>query len=221
MTLTRPYKIPREAPLSAVPIYVAFNQTGKGHYDAINVFQIEVDISPKIQSESSCRCGQGSDKNTEKTFCTDYSSRCKCFQKIQGCGNDCRCRNCNNPYGKRVTDEMLTISRKRRKHDDTPKTSSIFCADHGEELPRSLWNDFDNFILQQIVYSQVAFGEDAPDYDRVYQVFVFVSKFTNDKRNSAHTKEFEKVKRITKSIVEQRKLILSSLQREMEKNWCS
>ena len=33
--------IPREAPLSEVPIYVAFNQSGKGHYDAINVLQIE------------------------------------------------------------------------------------------------------------------------------------------------------------------------------------
>ena len=122
-----------------------------------------------------------------------------------------------------MTDESQTISRKRRKHDETPKTSSTLCTDHGEELPRSLWNgnDFDHFILQQIVYSQVAFGEDAPDYDRVYQVFMFVSKFTNDKRSSAHAKEFEKVKRITKSIVEQRKLVLSSLQREMEKNWLS
>ena len=71
------------------------------------------------------------------------------------------------------------------------------------------------------MYGQVSFGEDAPDYDQVYQVFVFVSKFTNDKRSSAHTKEFEKVKRITKSIVEQRKLVLSSLQREMENYWFS
>ena len=147
--------IPREAPLSAVPIYVAFNQSGKGHYDAINVSQIEANISVKIQTksiENPCRCGLGSDKNTEKAFCTDYSSRCKCFQKIQGCGDNCRCRNCNNPYGKRVTNESQTVSRKRRKHDDTPKTSSDFCADHGEELPHSLWNDFDHFILQQIVF---------------------------------------------------------------------
>ena len=118
-----------------------------------------------------------------------------------------------------MTNESQTISRKRRKHDDTPKTSSDFCADHGEELPHSLWNDFDHFILQQIVYSQVAFGEDEPDYDRVYQAFVFVSKFTNGKKISAQTNKFEKVKRITKTIVEQRKLVLSSLQREMEKNW--
>ena len=69
--------IPREAPLSAVPIYVAFNQSGKGHYDAINVSQIEANISAKIQTksiENPCTCGLGSDKNTEKTFCTDYSS---------------------------------------------------------------------------------------------------------------------------------------------------
>ena len=129
--------IPREAQLSAVPIYVAFNQSGKGHYDTINVSQIEANISAKIQTksiENPCRCGLGSDKNTEKAF---YSSRCKCFQK-KGCGDNCRCRNCNNPYGKRVTNESQTINRKRRKHDDTPNTSSDFCADHGEELPHSL-----------------------------------------------------------------------------------
>ena len=57
-----------------------------------------------------------------------------------------------------------------------------------------------------------------PDYDRVYQAFMFVSKSTNGKKISAQTNKFEKVKRITKTIVEQRKLVLSSLQREMEKN---
>ena len=74
----------------------------------------------------------------------------------------------------------------------------------------SLWNGFDHFILQQIVYSQVSFGEDEPDNDRVYQAFVFVSKFTNGKKISAQTNKFEKFKRITKSI-EQRKLVLLSL----------
>ena len=48
---------------------------------------------------------------------------------------------------------------------------------------------------------------------------MFVSKFTNGKKISAQTNEFEKVERITKTIVEQRKLVFLSLQREMEKNW--
>ncbi|CAB3979300.1 Hypothetical predicted protein [Paramuricea clavata] len=47
---------PRQAPLSAIPIYVAFNQSGKGHYDAI-VLQIQCDARVENRVETSCRCG--------------------------------------------------------------------------------------------------------------------------------------------------------------------
>jgi hypothetical protein len=213
--------IPRQAPLSAIPIYVAFNQSGKGHYDAI-ASQIQCDARVENESQSietSCRCGRGSNKETGKSICSDYSSRCKCFQRIQGCSDKCGCKNCNNPYGKRVANETKTISRKRRKHDNTPKTSGDFFADHGEEFPRNLWNDYDHFILQQIVYSQVAFGEQEPDYDRLYETFLFVFKLTGSTTTSVQSKD--KVTRIIKNILAQRKLVLSSLQREMERSWSS
>ena len=59
--------LPREAPLSATPIYVAFNQSGKGHYDAI-VSQIRWAAGVKHERQSiktSCRCGRGINKETD------------------------------------------------------------------------------------------------------------------------------------------------------------
>ena len=79
--------IPREAPLSAVLIYVAFNQSGKGHYDAIKVLQTEVHCSPKIQSksiESSCRCGQGRTKIPRKYFVQITVLDVNVFRKFKG-----------------------------------------------------------------------------------------------------------------------------------------
>jgi hypothetical protein len=88
----------------------------------------------------------------------------------------------------------------------------------GEEFPRNLWNDYDNLILQ-IVYSQVAFGEQEPDYDRLYETFLFVFKLTGSTNTSVQSKD--KVTRIIKNILVQRKLVISSLQREMERSWSS
>ncbi len=41
-----------------------------------------------------------------------------------------------------------------------------------------MWNDYDHFILQQIVYSQVTFRDQEPDYDGLDQTFLFVLKLT-------------------------------------------
>ncbi len=59
--------ISREAPLSATHIYVAFNQSGKGHYDAI-VSQIRCAARVKHEGQSiktSCRCGRGTNNETD------------------------------------------------------------------------------------------------------------------------------------------------------------
>ena len=47
-----------------------------------------------------------------------------------------------------------------------------------------MWNDYDSFILQQIVYSHVTFGEQEPDYDRLYETFLFVLKLTGSTQTS-------------------------------------
>ena len=99
--------VPTTGPVSNTPVYVAFEQIGAGHYDAV----IEVTgvddkaISSDSETSSSnghapvppetiapedsqlvCRCGQGGAKNKQtRSFCAQYKSGCKCFQNLKGC----------------------------------------------------------------------------------------------------------------------------------------
>ena len=76
--------IPREAPLSAVPIYVAFNQTGKGHYNAINVFQIQVDISLRFKAKVLVRVVREVTKIPRKHFAQTTVHDVNVFRKYKG-----------------------------------------------------------------------------------------------------------------------------------------
>lgn len=127
--------VPRLNALSAVPIYVAYNQSCSGHYDAVATWNMTksseeaLNVVPKMESKPSedtppCSCGRGHSTNKDKMFCNEFKSRCKCFQQLTGCGNNCKCFNCANPHGKRKPQvSMMEGQRKRRKHDQTPKTS--------------------------------------------------------------------------------------------------
>ena len=50
-----------------------------------------------------------------------------------------------------------------------------------------MWNDYYHFILQQIVYSQVTFRDQEPDYDRLDQTFLFVLKLTSYTQTSVQS----------------------------------
>lgn len=96
--------IPRVSPLIRAPLYVAFNQSGKGHYDPVLpkksvICQETNKASPNTVTTQSCSCGRGGAKDKERSFCSNYGSRCKCFQALQGCNPSCKCCNCGNPYG--------------------------------------------------------------------------------------------------------------------------
>ena len=118
---------PRES-LQCLPIFVAYDQSGPGHYDA--VVQIE-NMQPTEESlEAStkeirdnlygCRCGQGSRKKVKDiTSCDQFHKRCKCFQGLQGCTDTCNCRGCENPYGGNVHGEekIATLRQVQEKGD--------------------------------------------------------------------------------------------------------
>ncbi len=117
--------VPRNEPISCTTVYLAFEQLGAGHYDAvIESTVVAVQTAPAAEkpglsedntqpatgnhsnahvSHPACRCGQGGAKNKQnRQFCAEYKSGCKCFRSLQGCTMVCGCRNCANPYGVRV-----------------------------------------------------------------------------------------------------------------------
>ena len=103
--------IPKNDPVSNVPVYLAFEQIGPGHYNAViqSGTNEELFDNTELLSETSCaetsqgkeltrpvcRCGQGAAKNKmTRKFCLEYKSGCKCYQNLKGCTSDCGCFNC-------------------------------------------------------------------------------------------------------------------------------
>ena len=113
-----------------VPVYLAFNQSGAGHYDGVVLCdsdQIQPVALP-LTSESdayiaggdvgACSCGKN-DK-MKRSHCHPVTSkyttlvRCKCCKESKPCTNSCRCNNCNNPFGRKlITTEAKQALRKR------------------------------------------------------------------------------------------------------------
>ena len=117
---------PRET-LECLPIFVAFDHSGAGHYDAvahITVSQQSSETQPPSKNKDStitecCRCGQGARKKEANiTSCDSFKKRCKCFQGVKGCSDKCQCIGCENPDGKKAkkveqSNSTQTSTRKR------------------------------------------------------------------------------------------------------------
>ena len=85
----------------SVPLMVAYNQYGAGHFDG--VVQNE-STSTHADDHTVCTCGK-SDKSTKEHCCEvkhKYTSsiNCPCLKQKRGCGKNCKCRNCANIHGK-------------------------------------------------------------------------------------------------------------------------
>ena len=82
---------PRDTPLNNEPLTLAYIACGPGHYDGT-----ELKRKPSVGKHGICLCGRNGN-----IAC--HTKACKCFQRKVSCGIDptCRCRNCQNRYGKR------------------------------------------------------------------------------------------------------------------------
>lgn len=115
---------PKEPPLYVTPeynichgtIFLAYQRSGKGHYDAaISVTHPEVEIpSTPATVEVKCSCGVNCKDGT--TACVSkplYATRCRCYKLGTSCSHLCKCKNCSNPYGERKTPVAPTQRKKR------------------------------------------------------------------------------------------------------------
>lgn len=98
--------------LITCPIYLAFNHSGCGHYDAV-IESVGVDTEKREQTahdshvneipksskqnsseEKGCRCGRGAAKqNKERKFCFqapgERRTQCPCFRDLKKCSQAC------------------------------------------------------------------------------------------------------------------------------------
>lgn len=158
---------PRES-IQCLPIFVAFDQSGAGHYDAvvqIPRFEPSSEVQkPTVEKTESncCRCGQGVKKKEKgNTSCDQFKKRCKCFQALKGCTEKCQCLGCENPHGKKINQNQKTNSstgtRKRRAADMTTGCMSgkeFMAKRPGPNTNICQWTFLEELVLVQLLQSQ-------------------------------------------------------------------
>jgi hypothetical protein len=160
---------PRET-LQCIPIYVAFDHSNAGHYDA--VVQVPTPLPPLDDAhidkpiefgETSSgtnfgRCGQGARKKEKDiSSCDDFKKRCKCFQSLRGCTDNCQCIGCQNPHGKykpksyKNTTASLTRKRRAPRMTTSSLTGREFVKKQFKEEIKYRWTFFEELILVQLL----------------------------------------------------------------------
>ena len=87
---------------SNVIIYLAFDNSNSGHYDAVIEKNTTAKQPPYCQSKP-CSCGKNS-KEDGRSYCdpkSKYGSHCPCLTLMNGCQN-CKCKKCANPFGQKL-----------------------------------------------------------------------------------------------------------------------
>ena len=151
---------PREVSCS-LPVLVAFNQHGSGHYDGV-VTKAESAITanhtapPNLEHVQKCTCGRN-DK-TECTHCTvtktkyGTTTRCPCLQNNLPCTSQCRCRNCDNPNGKKNSESHPQRKRPRYEWQKLQPTQNSlqYAAGMGEDIAMGPRTMLEYFLLNCI-----------------------------------------------------------------------
>ena len=142
-----------------LPLMVAFNQAGAGHYDGvISKDKGQSDQSTTENTANSVTCVCGKNSSTNKTHCHEIkhkyttSVRCACLKNGTSCKVNCRCKNCENPCGQRPLVDVPR--RKRAKHDwqEHRQLSSIqFAQKKKEQLSSGPLTKVEFFLMVNIL----------------------------------------------------------------------
>ena len=199
--------IPRTRVLSEVPIYLAYNHGGSGHYNlAVEVtrtqsnaataevtgkepekhLQVEVDV-PSLH-EAGCSCGRGNAGKTGKSeFCKYYRSRCPCFRNLRRCSDKCSCRLCANPFGSKVQEKGILgpLPRKRQKQDlqqDIKQTDKGYMEQKTEEPIATSWTEDELYVIEALILYLLVTSQDiTPDriFAEYHKIIQFCSEVTS------------------------------------------
>lgn len=138
-------------------IFLVYQCSGKGHYDAALPSHATTNLTTSAEVENvdmKCSCGKNSKGEVPScAYRPLYASRCKCYNSGVPCSVTCKCKNCNNPHGKRVKPSETSTKRKRHRHTlqmDLP-CSKKFASDSGEDIADGVWSQFETLVVNEIV----------------------------------------------------------------------
>ena len=111
---------------------------------------IKSEVKP-MQSQVSCSCGVNKTNFTSTRAPNPlYTTRCKCYKCLQPCDNNCRCKNCCNPF------EVKACSEGNDSDAIIPcriiyvPSSKKFAEDRGETVESGVWSTFESIVLHEI-----------------------------------------------------------------------
>ena len=173
---------PRELNNSIGTIFLVYDPSHQGHYDAALkcVEEQKRNESGKSNKDTfCCSCGVNSSIEGKKSCKSQplYASRCSCYKNSVSCSLACRCKNCDNPHGSRPPPGER--KRTRRHHllqDSHVPTAKKFAQERNEALTSSIWSDFETIVLSVVAKNEQV--SDYPAIKKVYNDIVYYSSAT-------------------------------------------
>ena len=133
-----------------IPVHLAFNQSGAGHYDGAVLCDADQTIAAFTINytfdESPCSCGKNEQITPSSSLINVYNAyTLKCCKESKPCTNLCRCKTCNNPFGEKNCPQK-TPCRHQDSHGSKQIPKSVkFVLDAREHVssgPRSILEFF-------------------------------------------------------------------------------
>ena len=154
---------------STQPIFLAFNQSGSGHYDAVIPQSQSSQSAPAAVRGQKCYCGRK--LKISKDSC--ISVRCPCFIRQNGCTKLCRCKSCQNEHGKRPPPSSTRVCQPyhEQKQPLAGRSTKSFLDDKEEDVNKGHLTQLERFILNSILVYFILNGVavSAENLFRVYQ----------------------------------------------------
>ena len=131
-------------------VFLVYDSTGKGHYDAAIPFH-KLNRTNLVSSKN-CTCGVNKKSTTTEFFnpCLIYTKRCKCYKESRPCNAWCQCVCCANPFGQRI--QYSKDDKRVRKHSlqvEVPKRKR-FAVEQGESMSGGVWSNFEAILLSEL-----------------------------------------------------------------------
>lgn len=174
------------------PLIVAYNQFGAGHYDALSyttslsqpsISESEVHAGVNCPNRSSghkdlmCKCGLNNKKDSMIASCCErlhYSSRCPCLKQATSCCENCRCKNCENKYGRRPTITAVEpTTRRRQVHDlrSTYKSNAKFLVEKHETISKVSWSHHETLLILEVEMFLMQQTDTATTVENIHELY--------------------------------------------------
>ena len=135
-------------------LYLAYNNSGAGHYDLVKP-RSELKEKMELSKSIKCHCGKN-DKTLETPHCEKrirLATRCPCAKNATGCTSSCRCKNCQNTFGKRKNEQNQSKKRKREEQELSGDRLSgrKYMEKEGEVVAGGRWTNEETVLLLEIL----------------------------------------------------------------------